>query len=117
MTVRSRQSNKHKTKSLAGSSAARAMLPHARAASALLRALANEQRLLVLCNLTEGELSVGELQARLPLSQSALSQHLAVLRDTDVVATRRESQMVYYSLKAGPAAEIIERLHKIYCGA
>jgi DNA-binding transcriptional ArsR family regulator len=91
------------------------MLPHAEEAAELLRALANEQRLMILCNLTEGELSVGELNERLPLSQSALSQHLAVLRDRGAVITRREAQTVYYALKPGPAARVVATLHQIYC--
>ena len=86
---------------------ARRMRPHAQSAAELLRALANEQRLMILCNLTEGELSVSELNARLPLSQSALSQHLAVLRDGGIVATRREAQAVYYSLQPGPAQRVV----------
>jgi DNA-binding transcriptional ArsR family regulator len=97
--------------------AAKEMLPHARSAAALLRALANEQRLIVLCNLSAGELSVGELNASLPLSQSALSQHLAVLRESGVVTTRREAQTVYYSLVPGPAAKVVATLHGIYCKA
>ncbi len=91
------------------------MLPHAEEAAELLRALANEQRLMILCNLTEGEMSVGELNERLPLSQSALSQHLAVLRDTGAVTTRRAAQTVYYSLKPGPAGRVVATLHQIYC--
>jgi DNA-binding transcriptional ArsR family regulator len=95
--------------------AVRSMQPHAEQAAELLRALANEQRLLILCNLTAGELSVGQLQERLPLSQSALSQHLAVLRATGAVRTRRESQSVFYALQPGPAARIVRTLHRIYC--
>jgi DNA-binding transcriptional ArsR family regulator len=95
--------------------AARDMRPHAEQAATLLRALANEQRLMILCNLSEGELSVGELNARLPLSQSALSQHLAVLRETGIVTTRREAQIVFYSLSQGPAARVMGTLHDIYC--
>jgi DNA-binding transcriptional ArsR family regulator len=91
------------------------MLPHAQQAASLLRALANEQRLLILCNLSAGELSVGQLNERVPLNQSALSQHLAVLSKTGAVNTRRESQTVYYSLKPGPAADVIATLHGIYC--
>jgi ArsR family transcriptional regulator, virulence genes transcriptional regulator len=91
--------------------------PHARSAAGLLKALANEQRLMILCNLTEGELSVGELNERLPLSQSALSQHLAVLREEGIVATRREAQVIRYSLQPGAAAQVIGLLHDIYCGA
>lgn len=91
------------------------MRPHAVSAAALLRALANEQRLLILCHLAEGEHSVGELNDLLPLSQSALSQHLAVLREGGVVATRREGQSVFYSLVDGPAARVVGTLHDIYC--
>jgi DNA-binding transcriptional ArsR family regulator len=92
-----------------------AMRPHAIAASSLLKALANEQRLMILCNLSGTELSVGELNERLPLSQSALSQHLAVLRDADIVRTRRDGQTVHYSLADGPAAQVVETLHRIFC--
>jgi ArsR family transcriptional regulator, virulence genes transcriptional regulator len=91
------------------------MLPHAEKAADLLRSLANEQRLMILCNLAEGELSVGELNARLPLSQSALSQHLAVLRDTGAVTTRREAQTVYYALQPGPAGRVVITLQQIFC--
>ena len=90
---------------------------HASDAARLLRALANEKRLMLLCLLVEGERSVGELNARVDLSQSALSQHLAVLRADGLVDTRREAQTIYYSLADGPAHRIIETLHAIYCGA
>jgi len=96
---------------------AQSMRPHAESAAGLLKALANPQRLMILCNLADGELTVGELIERLPLSQSATSQHLAVLREQGVVATRRVSQTIYYSLQPGPAAQVIEVLHGIYCGA
>lgn len=89
---------------------------HANEASRLLKALSNESRLLILCLLSQGELSVSEINQRVPLSQSALSQHLAVLRNDGLVTTRRESQTIYYSLSQGPAAKIIETLHGIYCG-
>ena len=65
--------------------------------------------------LVEGERSVGELNARLSLSQPALSQHLAVLREDGLVQTRREAQTIYYSLVEGPAQRIIDTLHGIYC--
>lgn len=104
-------------KSRAGTTfeSASAMLPHAGRAATLLRALANEQRLVILCNLGGAELSVGQLNERVPLGQSALSQHLAVLRKNGIVRTRREAQTVYYSLNPGPAAQVIETLHGIYC--
>lgn len=94
-----------------------AMRLHAADASRVLKALANEKRLLLLCQLVEGECSVGELNARVDLSQSALSQHLAVLRDEGLVTTRREAQTIYYALAEGPAQQILSTLHRIYCGA
>ena len=81
----------------------------------ILRALANEKRLMILCNLASGELTVGELTERLPLGQSATSQHLAVLREQGIVATRRQAQTIHYSLQPGPAAKVIGVLHGIYC--
>lgn len=88
---------------------------HAQAAAALLKALSNENRLMILCTLIAGEMSVGELNARVPLSQSALSQHLAGLRETGLVATRKEAQTVYYSLQGEKAQKIIAVLQSIYC--
>ena len=88
---------------------------HAAEAAALLRALANEQRLAILCRLVEGEATVGELQQGLELAQSALSQHLARLRAAGLVATRREAQSIHYSLLPGPAHRIMQTLHAIYC--
>lgn len=92
------------------------MAAHADDAAQLLRALANPHRLLVLCVLSEGELTVSELNARVSLSQSALSQHLAVLREDGLVTTRREAQAIYYQLAPGPALALINTLHGIYCG-
>lgn len=70
---------------------------------------------MVLCQLADGELSVGQLQSHLGLSQSALSQHLALLREDRIVATRRESQTVYYRIADPAAVRIIETLAEIYC--
>ena len=95
--------------------AARDMQPHAAQAAALLRALANEQRLAILCHLAEGPLSVSELNKRVPLSQSALSQHLAVLRKPGIVTTVRRSQSILYSLAPGVVTRIIEALHDEFC--
>jgi DNA-binding transcriptional ArsR family regulator len=92
------------------------MRRHAGSASRLVRSLANPHRLLVLCALSAGELSVGELNRRVPLSQSALSQHLAVLRGEGLVRTRREAQTIYYAVEDGPAMEIVRLLHRTYCG-
>jgi len=92
------------------------MREHAEDASNLLKALANSQRLHILCMLAEGERSVGEMNDSMELSQSALSQHLAKLRSMGLVATRREAQTIYYQLAAGPAQKLIVALHGIYCG-
>lgn len=96
-------------------SSAGRMRAHAGDAARLLKALANEKRLTILCLLVEGERSVGELNTQLDLSQSALSQHLAVLREDGLVTTRREAQTIYYGLAEGPAQRIIDTLHRIYC--
>ncbi len=95
--------------------AAHDMQPHCDQAAGVLRALANEQRLMILCHLVPGALSVGELNQRLPLSQSALSQHLAVLRKAGVVRTERQSQTVYYSLPPGLVTRVLGVLHEEFC--
>jgi len=97
------------------STKARDIAPHAEKAAALLKALGNQQRLMILCNLLDGPLAVGELNARIGLSQSALSQHLAVLRDANVVATEREAQTIYYSLPKGLVTKIIGVLYREFC--
>lgn len=84
-------------------------------AARLLRALSNENRLMLLCLLFEGERTVGELNELLPLSQSALSQHLAVLREEGMVRTRREGQCIHYGLASPEAQRVIETLHSLYC--
>jgi DNA-binding transcriptional ArsR family regulator len=91
------------------------MHEHAGEAADLLKALGNEQRLLILCNLLEQPLSVGELNQRVKLSQSALSQHLALLREAGLVHTRREAQSIYYSLPAGPVTRVMALLQELYC--
>jgi len=88
---------------------------HAADAAVLLKALGNEQRLLVLCTLLDGPHSVGEINARVPLSQSALSQHLAVLRTAGIVRTRRESQTIWYDIAPGPANHVMEALYAAFC--
>lgn len=85
------------------------------AAAELLKAMANPQRLRVLCLLVEREMSVGEINALVPLSQSALSQHLAVLREKNLVSTRREAQTVYYAVADGTVHDVIEVLHRNLC--
>lgn len=83
----------------------------------LLKGLANESRLMIVCVLAEGELSVGQLNQRIKLSQSALSQHLAVLREQGMVLTRRESQTIYYRLADTTAIDVVRLLHDVYCEA
>ena len=84
-------------------------------AARLLRALANERRLMILCQLGDGERTVGELQPLVGLSQSALSQHLAVLREDGVVATRREGQSIWYRIADPAAVKVVETLAGIFC--
>jgi len=82
----------------------------------LLKSMANECRLLVLCHLgAEGELSVGQLQDRIGLGQSALSQHLAKLREEGLVATRKESQTVFYRVCDPKAEQLLALLHDLFC--
>lgn len=91
------------------------MALHAGEAAALLKALAHPARLLVLCQLVEGESSVGQLQPLTGLSMSALSQHLAVLREMELVTTQRESQTIRYALAEGPAMGVLDALYAAYC--
>lgn len=84
-------------------------------AVALLKAMANERRLFILCLLLEGELSVGQIAEKLELSQSALSQHLGWLRKDELVSTRKESQTVFYSLNSEEVKSVIQLLHDLYC--
>lgn len=84
-------------------------------AARLLRALANERRLMILCQLGDGERTVGELQPLVGLSQSALSQHLAVLREEGVVATRREGQSIWYRIADPAAVKVVGTLAEIFC--
>jgi DNA-binding transcriptional ArsR family regulator len=114
MAGRSLTSNRGSVKPI---HAARAIKPHAGRAAELLKALANEQRLMILCNLLEGPLSVGELNEKVDLSQSALSQHLAVLREANVVVTTREAQSIRYSLPQGAVTRIIGILYREFCGS
>ena|SRR6516162_4969776 len=93
----------------------RAMRRHAEEAAAFLRVLAHEARLAVLCELISGERTAGELVTASGLSQSALSQHLAKLRDEGLVATRREGQTIHYRLSDPRALTIVSALHGVFC--
>ena len=83
----------------------------------LLKAMANEWRLMILCQLSEGEKTVSELQSALGLGQSALSQHLAILRREKIVRSRKHAQSVSYSLTGDEATKVMESLHDVFCGA
>ena len=85
------------------------------AAAELLTLLANPQRLRILCALLDGERSVSSLEAVVDLSQSALSQHLAKLREAKIVTTRREAQSIFYSLADTRAARVLEVLAELFC--
>jgi DNA-binding transcriptional ArsR family regulator len=91
------------------------MRKYSAGAARLMRSLANPHRLMLLCVLAEGELSVSDLNRRVTLSQSALSQHLAVLRNEQLVSTRREAQTIYYSVVDGLALRIVRLLHDEFC--
>ena len=86
-------------------------------ASTLLKAMSNQHRLMVLCQLVPGEKCVSDLEQIIGLSQSALSQHLARLRRDNLVSTRREAQTIYYSLSGEEASAVIETLYSLYCEA
>jgi ArsR family transcriptional regulator len=84
-------------------------------ATGLLKVMANPSRLMILCQLAEGEKAVSEMESVIGLSQSGLSQHLAVLRRKGIVATRREAQSIYYSLVSREAEEIMAALYRVFC--
>jgi len=84
-------------------------------ATAALRALANEDRLLILCELSQGERSVSELEEILDLHQPSLSQQLGVLRAEGLVSTRREGKFIHYSVAERKALALLETLYRLYC--
>ncbi len=88
---------------------------HAGEAAAMLRLVGNENRLVILCSLVSGEQGVGALHDRLNLSQSALSQHLAKMREDGLISARRESQNVYYQISDERAFRLISALAEIFC--
>jgi ArsR family transcriptional regulator len=94
-----------------------AMSRRADEAAALMRSLSHGARLKVLCELAGGERSVGELVEASGLSQSALSQHLARLREDGVVTTRRQAQTIYYSVADPKVLRVVRLLYELYCGA
>ena len=91
------------------------MHERAGAASNLLAALANRNRLMILCHLVEREVTVTELMELVGMSQSAMSQQLAKLRAANLVATRRDGQQIYYRLASGEAEQVLQLLYGMYC--
>lgn len=84
-------------------------------ASGLLKALANPDRLLLLCQLTQGEFAVGALESMTGIRQPTLSQQLTVLRDERLVATRREGKQVFYRIASLEALAVLHVLYRLYC--
>tara|TARA_R110000744_G_scaffold59489_4_gene123714 strand:- start:427 stop:732 length:306 start_codon:yes stop_codon:yes gene_type:complete len=91
------------------------LIERAQDVAIVLKQLSNKYRLMILCSLIENELSVGELNELIPLSQSALSQHLAKLREANLVSTRRESQTIYYWVEDPKINALLKALHQNYC--
>jgi len=81
----------------------------------LMKVLSHQDRLMILCQLTKGELRVGEIEALLGIEQPTLSQQLTVLREEDLVDTRREGKSIYYRVKSSKALAVIEVLYQQYC--
>lgn len=88
---------------------------NAKRAAPLLKAMSNPTRLVILCKVAEGERSVGELEKQVGLTQSGISQHLAVLRREHIVVTRRDKQTIYYSLASADVIALMATLHQIFC--
>lgn len=91
-------------------------MDRARAASELLKALSHETRLLILCILSQGEKTVGEIETMLGLQQAVVSQQLARLRLEQLVQTRRDGRQIYYSIANPNAVEVVSLLYRLYCG-
>ncbi len=92
------------------------MRASARQATSVLRTLANPDRLMLLCQLSQGEKSVGELESLLGIVQPTLSQQLGVLRQEQMVDTRRAGKQIYYTVKDPKVLVILNQLYALYCG-
>jgi len=92
-----------------------AMRAAAAQATGLLKVLGNPERLLLLCQLSQGEYCVGELEERLGIVQPTLSQQLGVLRSEELVATRREGKQIYYRIASEPAMAVMQVLYQQFC--
>ena len=91
------------------------MAENAEQAEALLKLMANKNRLMILCSLQKQERSVSELNQTVPLAQSALSQHLASMRKAEIVTTRREGATIYYRVSDPKVALLLESLYQLFC--
>jgi ArsR family transcriptional regulator, virulence genes transcriptional regulator len=91
------------------------LIKQAQEVAVILKQLSNKYRLIILCSLAENELSVGELNDQIPLSQSALSQHLGKLREANLVVTRRVSQTIYYRIEDTKVRALLKALYDNYC--
>lgn len=91
------------------------MQKNAAAAESMLKSLGNSHRLMVLCHLVSGEMTVGDLEAKLKISQSSLSQHLAKLRKQKIVGYRKDGTTVYYRITDEKALAVLQSLYSIYC--
>ena len=92
------------------------MRGRAHVVTALLRVMANEDQLLLLCQLAHGEVSVGELEARLDIRQPTLSQQLGVMRTEGLVQTRRDGKRIFYSIRDAKVLALLGTLYELYCG-
>ncbi|MDE2183503.1 MAG: winged helix-turn-helix transcriptional regulator [Alphaproteobacteria bacterium] len=86
-------------------------------AEELLKAMANRHRLMILCQLIEGERSVGQLAEFLALRDANVSQHLSLLRKDGLVSTRRDGQTIWYAIASPPARKVIETIYQAFCVA
>lgn len=91
------------------------MVENAAEAESFLKLMANKNRLMILCTLNQGELSVSELNQCIPLTQSALSQHLAGLRKSGLVSTRRDAQVIYYAISDAKVGAMLSALYEMFC--
>ena len=107
--------SKPATPSAVANDALHALQAKAEEAARLLGALAHGKRLMALCHLVEGEKSVGQLAALVGLSPTALSQHLARMRDLRLVETRRDGQTIHYRLASPEVEAVLETLYRLYC--
>lgn len=103
------------SKSAAGAIDPQAMQRAAGAASALMRALSHPDRLMILCQLTQGEMCVGDIEEITGIGQPSLSQQLSVLRGARLVTTRREGKHIYYAIASREAAQVLTKLYEMYC--